>query len=289
MAKNMSETIEIDWKDRIYAIWMFVKLRYTQWSFYYTKWVVEQIGFVATMVAFYFFSNFVGGSSLVEEYGGNYTAFLLLGFICSRFFTSLQEQPYARLHEAFYGGSLQMYLLSPIGVWSYMLSSMVWLTIYWTAMSLILNLAVGYFFLGVDISLGSDPITLTAIFALTILSMIGLSFISCSTFSLLNAKGYKNPLRIFTFTFEGLLAGVYFPITLLPSSVQSISTLLPHFYAYRSLRLILLANATISNPTVMSDLLTLAIFTAILLPLGVFLFELGLRKAKKDGNLTRWV
>jgi len=266
-----------------------VKLRYTQWNFYYTKWMVGEASLVAEIVAFYFLSDFIGGSSVVDQYGGNYAAYLLLGVITNRFFVYLQEMLYSRPHEAC-RGSLQMYLLSPVGVWAHLLGSVAWVIIYWTAMSLLLDFGIGYLVLGLDVSLATDPFALLAVFSLSVISVVGLSFTSCSTFSLLNAKGYENPLRFFMgYGLQALIAGAYFPVALLPDWVQFISRLLPQYYAYRSLRLILLTNATWESPIVYGDIVVLALFSVVLMILGVLLFELGLRKAKKDGNLTRWV
>lgn len=52
--------------------------------------------------------------------------------------------------------------------------------------------------------------------------------------------------------------------------------------------MILLTNATIENATVAGDISILAFSAALLLASGVLLFKLSLKKAKKDGNLTRW-
>ena len=267
---------------------MFVKLRYSQWSFYYTKWFVEEVAHFSYIVALYFLAVYIGGGSLVSEYGGNYAAFLVLGNIANNLFGLLQEMPYSRIHEAYYG-SLQMYLLSPIGVWSYLLGSVVWILIYMTVFNFLLSLGLAHYILGIEFLLPDDPLALSLVVTFSILSMIGLSFISCSTFSLLNAKGYSNPVRFFTFFFQGILAGEYFPITLLPEFLQTVGKLLPHYYAYRSLRLILLTNTTLRNPVIASDIVALMVFSLVLIAVGTILFELSLRKAKKDGNLSMWV
>lgn len=270
---------------------MFVKLNYSHWSFYYTKWIFEGIGYVASLLGSYFLSQYIGAGSMVEEYGSNYTAFLLLGIIYIHFFNYLLDQPYGRLHSA-YRGSLQMYLLSPVGVWPYILGSIIWVMVYWSTMWLLLTLVIGKLALGLTLYFPSDPIALLLVFTFSVISIIGLSFIDASTFSLLNAKGGQNPVRFFivsTGLGSTVLSGALFPISLFPTWLQSIGKMLPHFYALRSLRLILLANATISNPVVLNDIFMLAIFSVALIPLGVVLFEIGLRKSKKDGNLIWWV
>jgi len=50
----------------------------------------------------------------------------------------------------------------------------------------------------------------------------------------------------------------------------------------------LLSGATITNPLVVGDLYKLFISALITVPIGIFLFRKSLRKAEKDGTLSRW-
>ncbi|MCK4418816.1 hypothetical protein KAV79_03325 [Candidatus Aerophobetes bacterium] len=77
-----------------------------------------------------------------------------------------------------------------------------------------------------------------------------------------------------------------FPITILPDWLQKISYLLPITYSLRAIRHALLQSY--SFQALGFDILMLALFSVILLPLSIYAFKLGVRKAKKEGSLTHY-
>jgi len=97
-----------------------------------------------------------------------------------------------------------------------------------------------------------------------------------------------------------LLAGTYYPVTVLPTPLQWIACLIPHTYAYDALRRLLDPGARASVPVlpiqqvfpgispVLIDGGTLLLFTVLLLPLGVLAYGRGIERARRNGTLTRW-
>jgi hypothetical protein len=126
------------------------------------------------------------------------------------------------------------------------------------------------------------------------LAVLGFGFMSAATFTLLNAKGWNDPIAWIVGILQGLVTGVYFPITVLPGWLHALALLLPQTYALDAARRLLLNSA--STPAllhvahlsaVQSNLLALGV-AALLLPcLGAGLFT-GLAKARNDGDLSRW-
>jgi hypothetical protein len=45
---------------------------------------------------------------------------------------------------------------------------------------------------------------------------------------------------------------------------------------------------TLSDPRVLADLRFLLLFGIVTLPVGVAAFAVGMRKAQRDGSLSRW-
>src|SRR5262249_42784652 len=97
-----------------------------------------------------------------------------------------------------------------------------------------------------------------------------------------------------------LLAGTYYPVTILPTSLQWVACALPHTYALDALRRLLSPGAQIDLPVlpiqhVLSPWTLIAIDAAArgllpltLLPAGFWLYGRGIERARRAGTLTRW-
>jgi len=83
-----------------------------------------------------------------------------------------------------------------------------------------------------------------------------------------------------------LFGGVYFPIAILPSGLQKISYLLPITYSLNGLRKILLTGSGVES--VSGDIFALFVFSILLLPAGLILFNLAVKKVKLDGTLGHY-
>src|SRR2546429_5822949 len=81
-----------------------------------------------------------------------------------------------------------------------------------------------------------------------------------------------------------LLGGVIFPIALLPSYVQSISNVLPITYLLNAVRE---SFGLLPTASYMSDLFYLALTTLVTLIIGITVFRLAERRAKKLGLFDR--
>ena len=85
-----------------------------------------------------------------------------------------------------------------------------------------------------------------------------------------------------------LAAGVYFPPTVLPEWLQAIGGWLPQTHALHAARLCLSGQATLATPEVAASAAFLLKFGLATLPGGILLYAVGMRKAQRDGSLSRW-
>ncbi len=83
-----------------------------------------------------------------------------------------------------------------------------------------------------------------------------------------------------------LLGGVYYPVTILPEWMQTLSAFLPVTYGLRAMRLALLQGATWA--TLFPDLLSLFLFGLLLFPLSLSAFRFAVHRARQDGSLTHF-
>jgi len=88
------------------------------------------------------------------------------------------------------------------------------------------------------------------------------------------------------FVGQGMLlvvSGVYYPVSVLPTWMEWLSTISPATYALRGIRASILDGAGIA----WADVWPLLVIGAFSIPLGLYIFSIGERYAKKHGKLKR--
>ncbi len=93
---------------------------------------------------------------------------------------------------------------------------------------------------------------------------------------------HEGILRFFIIYFFMLFSGVYYPLDVIPSSLRSISFLLPLTHALNGAREILLKNSIKEG---MYSFLFLSLFAIFLLPFSYFFFNIAVKIGKRRGNL----
>ena len=121
------------------------------------------------------------------------------------------------------------------------------------------------------------------IMILTILAFAGIGLISAAFFVVFKQG---SPISFVMSTASGLLGGVFYPVNVLPSWLEPLSNLLPITHALEAMRQVMLNGATLAQ--VGNQAALLALFAAILLPLGLGAFAYGLKTAKVDGSLIHY-
>jgi len=146
-----------------------------------------------------------------------------------------------------------------------------------------------------------NPHILIIILLLILVSTLGIGVISASSFYLFNFKQQTEPVKfIFQDVIIALTAGYYYPITVLPHPLQVIGSFIPHTYALDALRRLMIPGGNTGAPVlplqlalirinpVTLDIAVLALMSLVFLPLGTFMYNKGIEKARREGTLTRW-
>ncbi len=84
-----------------------------------------------------------------------------------------------------------------------------------------------------------------------------------------------------------LVSGVYYPVSVLPGWMQPLARISPATYVLQGLRAGLLENKAIWSPEIWSNTWPLIITGIVSIPLGVFIFRIAERYAKRSGKLKR--
>ena len=85
---------------------------------------------------------------------------------------------------------------------------------------------------------------------------------------------------------EGLISGVYFPITVLPGWLQFMAKFFPITYAIRAVELAVYRGYSLFQ--LRKEIAFLFLFSLLLLPLSLAVFKYALRRARMDGSLTQY-
>ena len=231
------------------------------------------VGMLISVSIFYFISQILGTavSPYLQRYGTDYFHFALLGVAFYPFIGLSANSLADAVHGCQHTGTIQASLLMST-LWDYC----------WAfAESLLYLLMAGLLF---QAHLDWPNMSSAALVVLlTILANAGLGFINAS-FVLVTKR--TSPLARLLGLVTNLLAGLYYPVEVLPDWLRTLSRLIPATYSLDALRRTMLQSATLYD--VRQDLLALVVFTLLLLPAGLVAFRYAVRWAKMDGSLSQF-
>jgi ABC-2 type transport system permease protein len=128
-----------------------------------------------------------------------------------------------------------------------------------------------------------DFVTATVVLAASSVSFVGIGMMTAVLPLVSPEKGTQ-----LGFIAQGLLlviSGVYYPVSVLPQWMQWLSVVSPATYTLEGARRAILDGAGVA--AVWNDLWPLIVIGAIAVPLGLFVFSVGERYAKRHGRLKR--
>lgn len=268
-----------------------------------TRFSVSTLMFYIGVFADAAISAFLGtaliGEAKAAQIGGDYVSYVIVGLAYSQLMYTSINAPLHSLAGAYWSARLEPLLRAPLPLRTIILAD----ALYYYLMDLV-TVAI-YAFVGIlfGMSIPSPGAILPAagILMLGCVSVLGFGFLSASMFNLINAKapgGNSEPVQWLVRTLQRLVCGVYFPVTALPRWLQKIGNFMPQTYVLDSVRRLLIPNYP-KGPTLpvhssfgldpqVANLVVIVVLTAIILPLGLWAFDMGLEKARKDGGLSRW-
>jgi ABC-2 type transport system permease protein len=174
-------------------------------------------------------------------------------------------------------GALEPILATQRKAWPFIVSSGLWpLTI--SLIEVGISLLVAWL---LGLNLGStNGLTLVLFVTLSTLAMASIGLLSSAA-----VIAFQQVLPT-TYLIAGaapLLAGVFFPVSVLPRPLQVVSWLLPLTHSLAGLRAAF-AGASISQSA--GDAIWLACAVLVLLPVGLVLVELAVRRGRRNGTLS---
>lgn len=250
---------------------------------YRISFLMQSVGVVIPLGALYFMARLFKTVEVpaVGAYGGDYVAFVLVGFVVTSYSVTALRSFSSALRSAQATGTLEMLLLTraslPTIVFGWTLYPFMRATLF-----LIVYLVVGFMIVGVRLqNADMAAIAVTIVFTLLIMGSLG---IIAASFTLVFKQG--DPATALLIVAGGMLSGVMYPVGVLPVWLQTIAMALPQTHAIEAMRLATLRGFTIGE--LAPQLAALAIYAAILLPLSAWIFNVAIRQARVDGSLAQF-
>jgi len=289
-------------RQELVALWAFGVREYHIWESYRVNQVLWLTNLLVTSFLFFLLGQTLAGDVgglLGPAYGTNYMSFIVVGVTVNVFINTNLADPYIRIQRSYFNGTMDLFLLSPMSIYTPLLGLMS-KSLLDDYPRLLFTFGFGIWLFGAAFQFGAWPLAL--LFTVLLLAAgFGIGLISASLFYLLDIKKGTEPVQ---FIVQGimatLLAGTYYPVTVLPRPLQWLACAIPHTYANDALRRLLDPGAQAAVPVlpiqqalpglapVLVDGLALGLLAVVLLPLGFWLYGQGIERARRLGTLTRW-
>lgn len=180
-------------------------------------------------------------------------------------------------------GTIEHTFMAPISRFTHLIGSCWYAVAHGLLFTFIQLIVVGAFF-HLDLSHANY---LTAVFMLLIGSISFIGFgIGASVLPLLyTEKGMQMSFIVRAVLL--LVSGVYYPVAVLPGWMQPLARISPATYVLEGLRAGLLRNQVIWSPEIWGYTWPLIVTGIVSVPVGIYIFSLAERYAKKTGKLKR--
>ena len=239
-------------------------------------------GIVAGVVPLYFIARAVQPvmSGSIRTEGGSAFGFLAVGFAAFMFVTVGVTALPDLVSSYIRSGTLEALLSTPTSVTELLLGL--------HAFDFLLALVRATALLGTAAVLGASILPAQIPSAVFVLVLIVLAHLPIGVLGAAMVLAFRTagPLPKLTLMASGLLGGVYYPTSVIPSWLQAVSSVLPLSYGLRALRRVLLQDASLS--TIAPDLAALAGTTVVLGLIGVVALSFALRYARAQGTLAQY-
>jgi ABC-2 type transport system permease protein len=256
----------------------FTKRDFLSWATYKTAVMTQLIGIFIAVFAWGVSAAYVQ-KPVAEMYSSDYISFLVVGVAVSNLIMPLAQGVERQLNP----WTLETIFMTGVGTPIFVLGNVMWTYII-SVISFIPYLVIGT--LVFHAQLNVNMISAALAFAISAAILIGLAMISTGIRIVTKST---DPITWAVNILQNLFAGVMFPVVFLDTifftGASTISWFLPQTWVYHLCRLSMLTNASLSDPAIMLTFIQGAAFAALLLPLGYFVFQWGVKRAKREGTL----
>lgn len=232
-----------------------------------------------SLTLFYYISRLVRVSAF--ESADAYYAFAVVGLVILQVLNSTLQSPPMTMRQELVAGTFERIVVSPFGPVGTIVAMMLYPFVYALVTALVMVAFAGIVF-GVAVKWGTLALAVpTAILGTAAFAPFGLAILALVLIS-------KQAMAGTTWVVAGiaLIAGLYFPTTLLPDWIRWASDVQPFSPAVELLRNVIVGTP-LQDPAWL-DVVKLVGFAVVLLPPAVLLVDRAVRVSRLKGTLTEY-
>jgi ABC-2 type transport system permease protein len=200
--------------------------------------------------------------------------YLLVGTLVWRFLASIFNNISEMIAWERWEGTIEYTFMAPVRRFNQMLGQTIFAIVYSLVFTVIIGVVVAAFF---------DLVSATVVLLVGSLSFVGIGVVASILPLLYPERGAQMTNIVQAFFL--LVSGIYYPISVLPSWLQTLAKISPATYVLEGMRAALLPGTVDASP--MSYVLPLFLMGIVMLPLGIYLFQQAERYTKRTGKLKR--
>lgn len=239
-------------------------------------------GVLTTLLSAGFLSELVpGNTSSLSRFGGDYFTFALIGTAALSYFSVALGSFASSLSQEQQLGTMEMLLVTPNDPKLLLLCGAAWPFVFATV-QLVLYVALGGLLFHAELAFGNLAIAA----GMLMLTMVAFSAVGLAAAGLIMVVKRTGALLGFVASAFGVLGGVLYPISVLPRPLQLLAQALPMSHGLEGVRLALAPDPDLG--AIGRDAIALALFTAVLVPLAFWGFELAVRQCRRTGSLGHY-
>ncbi len=249
---------------------------------YRVRTIMSLVGMMIAVVPLFFVSRAM--QPLMQESirgeGSQYFGFLLIGMTCMTFLPLAVVSLPNAVNSAINTGTLESLLETPTSVAAALAGLVSYEVLFVSLRSGFLMLAGGL--------LGAAIVWTRLPLAFFILGLILVAHIPIGLIAAAGVLAFRTagPLPQGVIALSALLGGVYYPTHVIPGWLESVSKFVPLTYGLRAMRQVLTLEQI--NPQAWSDLAVMMLTSIPMWAIGGGAFALALRRARRNGNLSRY-
>ena len=278
MQLQLEQRFKSAWLTELIAIW-----GYAQRNYYLTKrYFLWELVWLAYTTANAMSIGFIGvGFDRNSGKAAEATTYLLIGALLWSYLSMLFDILSETVSWERWEGTIEYTFMSPSSRAAHLLGMSFYAVIYGIIRTALMLGVTSLFF---DLKLGgANYVAAVAVLAICSVSLVGFGMCAAVMPLISPEKGQQ-----VTFIFASvllLISGVYYPISVLPGWMQALAKVSPVYYALEGIRAALLNGKGLGS--LWHDIWPLLIMGVILVPVGIWIFQLGERFAKRTGRLKR--
>ncbi len=249
------------------------------WS-YRMSFLFQYVSMPFALVTTRFVAELVAPQDALEQYGGDYFAFALLGVALQALMYPVLTVFRGAVREAQVMGTFEAILMTRTGAGTAVLASGLYQSAQAAVQPLLVIPLLGYL-MGAPLAWSSSPLA----FGVIVLALFGFAGFGLCSAAFTIAFKQSEPFTLGLFTVTTMLSGVVFPVALLPGWLQPVSQALPLTHAAEALRGVFIQGAHVA--ALGWHVAALSSF-ALMFPVGLFAIGRATESARDRGTLGQY-